>query len=425
MIETSTSTLGKIGKVCMCKRILKEQTSPTGDIPFYKISTFGDKADCYISREIYEDYKTRFSFPKKGDILISAAGTLGRTVIYDGEDAFFQDSNIVWIDNDETKVLNDYLYYFYQTNPWIRTFGSTISRLYNDNIRSVSITYPKDIGVQKEIVNVLKTIDLKISNNNAICSDLEAMTKLLYDYWFIQFDFPDKNGKPYKSSGGKMVWNDELKREIPEGWEVHPANAYLDIVKGISYTASDLLGDGIKMLNLNSFNEDGSYKVEGIKTFSGNAPNERTLLPNDLIMCTTQQTDIDLSGKKNVIGKALLVPDLEETMTFSMDVCKLVSDNKKYLPFFKYQFGLSHAHKYIVGYANGTKIKHLDVANALSLPVAMPGQDSSLIDRFSDFAFSINGKISEIIKENQQLASLRDFLLPMLMNGQVKVGEVN
>ena len=240
MISTTTSTLGDIGKVCMCKRIMKEQTSPEGDIPFYKISTFGEKADCYISREIYEDYKTRFSFPKKGDILISAAGTLGRTVIYDGEDAFFQDSNIVWIENDETKVLNDYLYYFYQTNPWVKTFGSTIPRLYNDNIRSVRITYPSNMEDQKKAVAVLKVLDTKISNNTAICSDLEAMAKLIYDYWFVQFDFPDDNGKPYKSSGGKMVWNEELKRVIPEGWVVKPFSSLCSMMNGINYDKNEI-----------------------------------------------------------------------------------------------------------------------------------------------------------------------------------------
>lgn len=103
MSKISTSKLGDIGKISMCKRILKEQTSKKGDIPFYKISTFGGEADCFISKEIFEEYKEKYSYPRKGDILISAAGTIGRTVIYNGEDAFFQDSNIVWLDNDDKK----------------------------------------------------------------------------------------------------------------------------------------------------------------------------------------------------------------------------------------------------------------------------------------------------------------------------------
>jgi type I restriction enzyme S subunit len=96
-----TYSLRELGKVSMCKRVLKEQTSDFNDIPFYKISTFGGKADTFISRDLFEEYRSKYSYPKKGDVLISAAGTIGKTVIYDGEDGFFQDSNIVWIDNDE------------------------------------------------------------------------------------------------------------------------------------------------------------------------------------------------------------------------------------------------------------------------------------------------------------------------------------
>ena len=110
----------------MCKRILKSETSNTGDIPFYKIGTFGGKANAYITKELFEKYKSQYSYPKKGDILISAAGTIGKTVIYDGKPAYYQDSNIVWIDNDEKLVLNRFLFYAYQLNPWQVSTGGTI-----------------------------------------------------------------------------------------------------------------------------------------------------------------------------------------------------------------------------------------------------------------------------------------------------------
>ena len=142
----------------MCKRILKSETSDTGDIPFYKIGTFGGKANAYISKETFETYKHKYSFPKKGDVLISASGTIGRTVIYDGEDAYYQDSNIVWIDNDEKLVLNRYLFYYYQLQPWVISEGGTISRLYNDNLSKTRILIPP-IDKQKEIVNILDQFD--------------------------------------------------------------------------------------------------------------------------------------------------------------------------------------------------------------------------------------------------------------------------
>src|SRR5690606_29611657 len=112
--EWQTNTLGNIGDVKMCRRIFNYETSPTEEIPFFKIGSFGKKADSFISKELYLDYRKRFPFPKKGDILISAAGTIGKTVVYNGEDAYYQDSNIVWIDNDNAKVTNEFLLHILQ-----------------------------------------------------------------------------------------------------------------------------------------------------------------------------------------------------------------------------------------------------------------------------------------------------------------------
>jgi len=152
------STLGDIGKVSMCKRILKKQTSVTGDIPFYKIGTFGKEPNAFITDEIYQDFKNKYSFPKKGDILISASGTIGRRVIYDGIPAYFQDSNIVWIDNDEKVVLNEYLYMFYGACDWNPSKGATIARLYNDDLRRIKIQFPESLTEQKRIVALLDTV---------------------------------------------------------------------------------------------------------------------------------------------------------------------------------------------------------------------------------------------------------------------------
>ncbi len=147
--------LGDIGKVSMCKRIFKEQTTPTGDIPFYKIGTFGKQADAFIPAEIYREFRQKYSFPNKGDVLVSAAGTVGRRVVYDGEDAYFQDSNIVWIANDQTKVLNHFLYHFYGACDWNASQGATISRLYNDNLRQIVIAFPQSLDEQNRIARQL------------------------------------------------------------------------------------------------------------------------------------------------------------------------------------------------------------------------------------------------------------------------------
>ena len=159
-------SLGDIGSICMCKRILKSQTNTVSGVPFYKIGTFGKEADAYISQETFNEYRSKYNFPKKGDVLISAAGTIGRTVVYDGKPAYFQDSNIVWIDNNESIVLNSYLRYCYELKPWKASEGGTIPRLYNDNIAKAVIAVPS-IEEQKRIVSILDRFD-------AICNDLTS-----------------------------------------------------------------------------------------------------------------------------------------------------------------------------------------------------------------------------------------------------------
>ena len=166
----------------MCKRIFKEQTQAAGDIPFYKIGTFGQEPDAFISRAIYEEYKAKYSFPKKGDVLISAAGTIGRTVIYNGEPAYFQDSNIVWVDNDESQVTNKYLFYCYSLQPWQASDGGTISRLYNDNIRKTKIPAPPLVE-QARIVAILDRFDALTADITVGLPAEIVARKMQYEYY--------------------------------------------------------------------------------------------------------------------------------------------------------------------------------------------------------------------------------------------------
>lgn len=174
--------LGDIGQVKMCKRILKVQTNNKCGIPFYKIGTFGKEADTFIDNETFEEYKSKYSYPRKGDVLISCSGTIGRTVIFDGKPAYFQDSNIVWLEHDSSKVLNDYLFYYYKTTPWVIPTGGTIARLYNDNILKTEISIPT-IEKQKEIVSKLKYFD-KLCNDitNGLPAEIELRQKQ-YEYY--------------------------------------------------------------------------------------------------------------------------------------------------------------------------------------------------------------------------------------------------
>ncbi|GDX92614.1 putative type I restriction enzyme specificity protein [Planctomycetia bacterium] len=168
------TTIGDLGRVSMCKRIFKQETSATGDIPFYKIGTFGREPDAYIQSETYNQYRAKYPFPKKGDVLISAAGTIGRRVRYDGEPAYFQDSNIVWIDNDEERVLNDYLYHFYGSCQWNCTTGATISRLYNDDLRAIALAFPVSHQQQRHIVEKLDALAAETQRLTLLCEQKQA-----------------------------------------------------------------------------------------------------------------------------------------------------------------------------------------------------------------------------------------------------------
>ena len=197
-------TLGDIGRVAMCKRIMKSETNTEEGVPFYKIGTFGGVANAYISEILFERYKELYSYPKKGDILISAAGTIGRTVVFDGKPAYFQDSNIVWLEHDESKVLNKYLYYFYETKPWKISTGGTIARIYNDDICRVRLPVPP-LEVQREIVHIL---DSFTSLTSELTSELTARKK--------QYEFyRDELLKP--KANVPLVTLDEIATDIYRG----------------------------------------------------------------------------------------------------------------------------------------------------------------------------------------------------------------
>ncbi len=210
MSKVEWKKLGEIGDVCMCKRIMKNQTFDKGEVPFYKIGTFGGNADAFINKDLFLEYKSKFSFPQKGDILLSASGTIGRTVVYDGEDAYFQDSNIVWISNNETWVTNAFLYYCYQIVDW-KIDGGTIKRLYNYNLKNTIIPVPS-ISEQNRIVGILDTFTSSIEN----LKEQIALRRKQYEYYRDQLlDLEGKEGVEMKTLG-------EICTKITDGSHFSP-----------------------------------------------------------------------------------------------------------------------------------------------------------------------------------------------------------
>ncbi|EGR93597.1 Type I restriction modification DNA specificity domain protein [Streptococcus mitis] len=388
----------------MCKRILKSQTNEFSGIPFYKISTFGGTPTVYIDEKIYREYKERYSYPKKGDILISAAGTIGKTVIFDGEDSYFQDSNIVWIENDESKVTNQFLYYFLQTNPFITTNGSTIKRLYNDNLRDTKIPNVPSIQQQNQITDILGALDKKIQTNNQINQELEAMAKTLYDYWFVQFDFPDQNGKPYKSSGGKMVYHPELKREIPEGWGVEKLDSLLKIGKETT-NPMKFPNEEFKYYSIPEFDTTGTYSLELGESIKSN---KFKVEKNDLLV-----------SKLNPWFNRVIY-NLEENAISSTEFIVWKTFNR-FEKNFLYQVATGKEFiEYCTRFATGTSNSHKRVSPDIMIGFQSPFE-KTYIQKFGEIIDSIRTQVLQNNEQNQELTQLRDWLLPMLMNGQVTV----
>lgn len=171
-----------VGTVAMCKRIFKEQTSEEGEVPFYKIGTFGGIPDAYITRELFEEYKKNYQYPNKGDILISASGSIGRTVEYTGKDEYYQDSNIVWLKH-ENDLDNSFLKVLYGVIEW-SCEGSTIKRLYNDNFLKTEFMLPK-IEEQIKIGEYFSKLDHLITLHQRKCEKLKALKKFMLQNMFI------------------------------------------------------------------------------------------------------------------------------------------------------------------------------------------------------------------------------------------------
>ncbi|HEM6285133.1 TPA: restriction endonuclease subunit S [Streptococcus suis] len=177
--------LGEVGTVAMCRRIFKEQTSEHGEIPFYKIGTFGGTPDAFIARELFEEFKDKYSYPNIGDILISASGSIGRTVEFLGEDEYFQDSNIVWLKHDG-KINNIFLKQFYSIVKWSGIEGSTIKRLYNENILNTEISLPT-LPEQEAIGTFFSTLDRHITLHQRKLDKLKEQKKT-----YLKLLFPAK-----------------------------------------------------------------------------------------------------------------------------------------------------------------------------------------------------------------------------------------
>lgn len=314
----------------------------------------------------------------------------------------------------------EYLYYFlkqdtvfqYVDKLSARTGGQTGVDLVSLN--KYPIRLPNEVLDQRKLVSVLIALDAKIDCNNRINAELEAMAKTLYDYWFVQFDFPDANGKPYKSSGGKMVYNATLKREIPEGWEPGCLRQYISLERGVTYGKDDVCRSSTKE----------AIGVLRATNVTGNVIDSDDLVYVPANRVSSAQTITKFStlivmssGSKEHVGKNGIYY-FNEPLGFGAFCSKITpTPNARY---FVNTFLQSFWFKaYIRNQCLGTNINNLTNDHINDCPIIRANED--VLRRFEERVIAMYEKMAAHTVENQKLAQLRDWLLPLLMNGQVTV----
>ncbi|WP_341327931.1 restriction endonuclease subunit S [Methylotuvimicrobium sp. KM2] len=303
--DWEAACLGEIAAVRMCKRILAGQTQKVGAIPFFKIGTFGSEPDAYIPYSLYEEFKAKYSFPAEGDILISAAGTLGKSVVYDGKPAYFQDSNIVWLEINKRKLLNEYLYHYYKVIKWASSEGSTIARLYNGIIRASMIALPP-IEEQTAIANALSDVDALISVLEKLIAKKQAiktatMQQLLTGRTRLPQFALREDGTPKGTKPSELG-------EIPEDWEVMTLGDIGQTIIGLTYSPNDVAEFGTLVLRSSNVQNGKLAYVDNVFV-NMDLPERVIVRQGDILICVR-------NGSRQLIGKCALIDKNAEGSAF-------------------------------------------------------------------------------------------------------------
>lgn len=372
-----------------------------------------------LSSPSYTDHgsyleRNKRATPEPGDIIITREAPMGEVcMIPDGVECCLG-QRMVLLKVDEQKVSNQYLLFALQSefvqkqiSKSDRT-GSTVSNLCIPDLKEIEVPIFEN---SKAIADVLKAITSKIRVNNLINSELEAMAKTLYDYWFVQFDFPDANGKPYKASGGKMVYNHTLKREIPVGWSDGTLDNLGQIVGGSTPSTADK----------NNFSEQGSAWITP-NDLSGNIGNK---FISKGAMGVTAEGIKSASLKKYPAGTVLLSSRAPiGYMAIARNALTTNQGFKSFIPSKGYPtefvyFTVKNSLKAIIQYASGSTFKEVSGTVIKTVKLALPPNE--LVEEFRAKVEDLFKRQDTLEQENEQLIALRDWLLPMLMNGQVTV----
>ncbi|WP_083538240.1 restriction endonuclease subunit S [Fibrobacter sp. UWH9] len=399
-MEMTKYKLGDLCRIASAKRIFENEYVDFG-VPFVRGQEISDGSlldqnsvfDCYISKERYEEIKQKYGKPSKGDILITAVGTIGNLCYLDKDiDFYFKDGNVIWFSDIKDFCCGLYLYHFmkgsfFKDQLKYYMIGAVQNALTMDMLKKVNVPLPS-LSEQKKIAAVLSALDDKIALNKKMNQKLEAMAKRLYDYWFVQFDFPDENGRPYKTSGGPMTHNPTLNREIPVGWEVLTIGEILDKYKTT------------KKFNTSDYKSDGKYPIvdQDTSTFiAGYTDDEDVLKRYPAVLFGDHSTCVkflNFEFGRGADGTQILYSKDERVRQFYlyMAIKSMSIPNPGYARHFKF---------------------------LKEMPIILPCQE--LADEYQKRMEPIYTAITKVDLENRAMTKLRNKLLPLLMNGQVTI----
>lgn len=351
------------------------------------------------------------------DIVLTTRGTVGNVAIFDEQVPFKEiriNSGMVII-RCSNRFYPYFLYSFFRSSLFksqcgLNGSGSAQPQLPISAIKNIKI--PEfNLKTQQSIAAVLSALDKKIALNKQINARLEEMAKTLYDYWFVQFDFPDANGKPYKSSGGEMVFDETLKREIPKGWEVKSLGEIVNFKNGINYSSDDVGGSVSYIVNVRDVSNSSIFIHEDDLDIVN--------LQSDKLQAYQIKENTILVARSGNPGATRLLVNTNKLVVYCGFIIAAEPKESNLLNLL-FWF-LKNQEERISDISAGTVLKNVSQDVLKRGCIVIP--DKFILNKFNEFNRNIFAEISSMIKQNHQLTQLRDFLLPMLINGQVSVAE--
>ncbi|ORO79601.1 restriction endonuclease subunit S [Streptococcus oralis] len=408
-------SLSELGKTITGKTPSSQYPEDFGDeVPFITPSDsfenkYISKPERYLSRSGSDRLKDKII--SSDSIMVTCIGSaMGKVAKNSLPSVTNQQINSIIVNENFD---SDYIYYLFKNNYAVfrnAASGSTAIPILNKtDFDNLKFKVELDLNQQRKMVSILSKIDDKIEINNQINQELEAMAKTLYDYWFVQFDFPDQNGKPYKSSGGKMVYNPELKREIPEGWGVEKLGELAQFKNGINYEKTSSGSEKVKIINVRN--------ISSSTIFINQTDLDEIFLENDKSTNFIVNEGMILITRSGIPGATRLVSELEAKTVYSGFIIASEVNDLIYKNLIFYY--LKNVEEVLKNQSAGTIMKNISQSVLTDMVVSRPPQN--LLLKFNSIIDNLLEQMKNVQRQNQQLTQLRDWLLPMLMNGQVRV----